>query len=322
MTPQELIEYKNRSPNVPYHKFVLISNILGDSVLYCFFEGKEDPSYYLSRISSYFDNCEPIVCNGRDNVIAIFSKIKSISKYKGFKIGYFIDRDFGPPINIPGIYQTPTYSIENFYCSSWCFSRLLKNEFHITTEDSAYKKCMDFFMNRQNEFNDSILFFNAWYYCVRVESLKQNLEFNTSLNDNLPKGFVRFNLPESISQLYSLHDIKKLFPQALDVTEEVIAPYKSELEKSNRVKTLRGKYELQFLKKLLRFFIQDANTRGRQDYVNTKTKFNFQDALIVSQISQYADTPSSLKRYLSNLGRGMGSNLYGLLPKPAGVLQS
>jgi hypothetical protein len=301
MTPTELIEYKNKSQSVAYHKFVIISNKHGNSFLYCFFEGKEDCPYYQSRTMHYFENFEPFICNGKGNVIDLFLKIKEIPKYKSYKISYFIDHDFGPPTNIPEIYETPTYSIENFYCSAKCFANILKAEFNITIDDPQFGVCMNLFKNRQIEFHKSIVFINAWYCCVKNKATEQNIKLGICLNDNTPNGFVNFDFSVHITHSYGIRNLKSMYPTAPIVSNKEVSLYKNKFKDSDMTKTLRGKYELEFIKKFLRFLITDANTKTSRNYIKKRTSFNFQDNLFLSQLSQYADTPNCLIKYMAKL---------------------
>lgn len=300
MTPQELIERKNRSSSVAYHKFVLISAKLGASTFYCFVEGNDDTSYYVSRILHYFDNCEPVVCYSKVNVLEIFSKIRSIQKYDHYKKGFFIDRDFDPPCDIPEVYET-TYSIENLYCSPEFFSRILKHEFHVTEDQTEFMHYIDFFNNRQTEFHDSVLLLNAWYYSVKMESVNQKVKIRVCLGDTLPKGFIRIDLLSGIKQLYGIDDIKASFPDAINVDDNCIQKSLNELKAKDGAKVFRGKYELQFMKAILRFLITHANEKNKKNLFHMKTKFNFQNDLFLSQLSQYADTPECLNKYLTDL---------------------
>lgn len=304
MTPEELIEHKNHSSSVAYHKFVLLTGKFGNSIFYCFFEGKEDGPYYHSRITHYFSSYESFICRGKSNVINLFFKINKIKKYKSYKIGYFIDHDFDPSINMPEIYETPTYSIENFYCTSKCLANILKTEFDINIIDPQFKVCMQLFKKRQSEFHKCIVIFNVWYCCIKNKAIEKNIELKklgVCLDDKIPTGFVKFDFAAKITQSYDLGDLKSMYPAAPVVLNKEISLFKKKFKTSDMTKILRGKYELEFVKKFLKFLINDANTKTKRIYIKKKTSFNFQDDLFLSQLSQYADTPNCLTKYLSRL---------------------
>ena len=109
------------------------------SALYCFFEG-ENSKYYGVRIKNiirpekdfYFS------CSGKDGVLGIHKMLSARKSYANVKAAYFIDRDFDESIRERGlneIYETPCYSIENFYTSVQCFSEVLRSEFNLREPD-------------------------------------------------------------------------------------------------------------------------------------------------------------------------------------------
>ena len=58
----------------------------------------------------------------------------------------------------------------------------------------------------------------------------------------------------------------------------------------------RGKFELAFIYTFLRYLIEDANCYKK--YLKIKTKFNIDKALMLSSLSQYAETPLGLIKYI------------------------
>src|SRR5437763_6662955 len=113
MRVPELIQIVNNSSTVAFHKFVLLSNGR-ENDLFCFFEGI-DSHYYSFRIKQIARrNYHPIVCGNKKSVLETFKKLNSNPIYDKYKKAYFIDRDFDEKNSENKIYETPTYSIENF----------------------------------------------------------------------------------------------------------------------------------------------------------------------------------------------------------------
>ena len=102
--------------------------------LFCFFEGY-DVAYYVPIIRRFTENYETFDCGGKKVVLAFHNFIKDKREYDKYKKAFFIDRDFDVPISIeqPPIFETPCYSIENFYVSDSVFAKILKSEFGIST---------------------------------------------------------------------------------------------------------------------------------------------------------------------------------------------
>lgn len=103
--------------------------------MFCFFEGI-DNHYYSERIERYTDrvnnDIEPFNCEGRKNLFELHRKILKDMKYDGeYTVMFFCDLDYDEHrVNIAHLYQTPVYSIENFYTTIRAFeSFLTKNLF-------------------------------------------------------------------------------------------------------------------------------------------------------------------------------------------------
>ena len=105
---------------VAYHEFALHTKA-GKDGLFCFFEGERgtDNPYYVPKIKRYTQQYHPIRCGGRDAVLKVYELITIHPEYNAYKKAFFIDRDFNKPLEPrnPPIFETPCYSIENFYTS-------------------------------------------------------------------------------------------------------------------------------------------------------------------------------------------------------------
>ena len=63
----------------------------------------------------------------------------------------------------------------------------------------------------------------------------------------------------------------------------------------------RGKYELNFLYKLLSFLITDANANHHSRIIQKKVSMSLNGKTFMADLSQWADIPESLRAYLNNL---------------------
>lgn len=266
------------------------------SALYCFFEG-EDSKYYGIRIktiakpkqSHYFN------CHGKDGVLGIHKMLLSRKYYANVKAAYFIDRDFDIPIKesgLEGIYETPCYSIENFYTSVECFSEILKNEFKLMESDANFQRCVSLYQKLQAEFHDAVELLNAWMACQRDKSSLLNIS-NFSVSE-----FVVINL-DKITIKYAIASLYNQFPKAVPISQEELDAKSNELTAKTRQKSFRGKFEIDFLFAFLQKLIEEAN-KGTYPYFTRKVKviLSCSRKNIISELSQYADTPDSLDAYL------------------------
>lgn len=275
-----------------------------ENCLFCFFEG-EDNKYYGSRIEQYtgYDYSQIISynCGGRSEVQKAYDLISSKTENDKINKMFFIDADFVPlEKNSVDLYQTPCYSIENFYTSEECFGKILNREFGINVIDNDYKKCISDFLERQREFHENIVFFNAWLFCQRIEE-------DVHKNNAVKLSDFR------ISRLFSAIEIDKLavkdeinkelidryFPDAYSIPDETLSAKYEEFSLVNGQQFFRGKFELEFLRKILEsIIVKNKNRTYFSEYYNCVQLTP--GANTISVLSDYADTPSCLIAFLKN----------------------
>jgi len=296
---EELRNSRNKA-QVAYQEFALHTR-QGKDGLFCFFEGK-DNGYYVPRIKKFVEIYYPIICHGREKVLEVYHLIIQHSEYDKYKKAFFIDRDFNSalPTHHPPIFETPCYSIENLYVSLDVFREILKNEFHFSeVSDLAYEICLKLFIERQKEFHAAVILFNSWYACLMDIRNTTGESTGVNLEDNLPKGFIDFNL-ESISSKYDFQKIKQTFPDAIKVTDELLNEKIAKFSDCEYHKVFRGKYEMEFLLRLIELILQDS--KKPQKYIKQRIKFSFGEKIsneqALSIFSVYAETPPCLIAYL------------------------
>jgi hypothetical protein len=224
-------------------------------------------------------------------------------EYKKYKLGFFIDRDFDQSIGSvdPPIFETPCYSVENFYVSISVFKEILVNEFHLSQNDELFDKLTDLYEERQKEFHNAILLFNAWYSCLVDKKEKEKINTGVKLDEKLPNGFVHINL-DKVTANYDLEKIKSFFPDAIQVDAKVLEDKMLFLKNLEMHKVFRGKYELDFLIRIIKDILNDS--RNRRKYAASKISFSFGDGSALSHqqvmniFEAYAETPQSLLDYL------------------------
>ena len=296
----EKLRKSREKSQVAYAEFALHTQ-KGKDGLFCFFEGN-DNAYYVPRIKRFTDNYYPINCGGRDKVLDVYRLITIHAEYDKYKKAFFIDRDFNEPLppHNPPIFETPCYSIENFYVSVDVFKEILKNELHLSeVSDEAFQVCISLFTQRQQEFHQATSLINAWYACLIDIRNKTGNQTGVNLLDKLPKDFIHFTL-DSVVQKYDCETIKHKFPQALEVSEDILNIKLDEFTRCEQYKTFRGKYEMEFLVTIIERILHDSS--NAQKYIKHKIKFTFGDKLsneqAISLFSVYAETPETLKDYL------------------------
>ncbi|NER97413.1 MAG: DUF4435 domain-containing protein [Symploca sp. SIO1B1] len=269
-----------------------------ESALYCFFEG-EDSQYYGIRINNIARPEKDIYlrCNGKEGVLGIHKMLLSRKYYANARVAYFVDRDFDKSVsetNLNRIYETPCYSIENFYTSTQCLENILRSEFKLTESDENFARCISLYKKLQEEFHDAVELLNAWIACQRAKSSELNIS-SVKVSD-----LVNISL-DKITIKYTIDDLYDRFPKALTISEEELDTKRSELRNKVRQKSFRGKFEIEFLYNFLQKLIHEAN-KGNYPYFTRKVKVARPLSIktIISDFSQYSDTPDCLYTYLES----------------------
>lgn len=283
---------------VAYQEFALLAKRHHDS-LFCFFEGN-DNVYYVPRIMAFTVRYQLIRCGGRDKVLKVHGLIAGHKEYDHYKKAYFIDRDFNPPLEPkqPPIFETPCYAIENFYVSSTVFQEILKNFMGLSELSKTYQVCMALFSDRQREFHQAALLFNAWYACLIGHKNSTGEQIDVNLSDNL-KGFICVDLG-GVTATYTLASIKQDFAHAADIPQAVLAKKVTEFTACQAHQVFRGKYELWFLVTFIELLLLDSTKT--QNFIKEKITFSFNNKLnneqAIALFSPYAETPDTLTAYL------------------------
>ena len=268
------------------------------SALYCFFEG-EDSKYYGVRIKNIIrpEKAFYLDCRGKNGVLGIHKMLSARKNYANVRAAYFIDRDFDESISERGlneIYETPCYSIENFYTSVKCFSKVLRSEFKLMESDENFERCVSLYIELQEKFHNAVELLNTWIACQRDKSSPLKLSKKSVLD------FVKIDLNQ-ITQKYVIDDLYEMFPGTIAISQEELDARLTELRSSTRQKSFRGKFEIEFLLKFLQKLIHEAN-KDNSHYFTRKVKvvLSLSKSNIISELSQYADTPDCLYSYLKS----------------------
>lgn len=308
MSRVELLRQARVSYAVKFREFiVLFSRCKTSNAIICFFE-EEDSKYYGIRIRIKMPEYEikTIQCGGKQNVIKLCELIKGHEEYKKARVGFFIDRDFDDPIKgylSKYIYETPCYSIENLYTTSDSVSRILREEFNIcevSDDDTILEECINLYNNIQSKYHEAIEELNIWIM-YQIEYYKSNPVNRINLNNVRFDRLVTINI-DSVIKKYEISKIKEMFPESIDITGEKIAERLSYIDKSQRGRIFRGKYEIEFLRKFLTLLKKDRNNSKPIFFKKkTRVKISLSRENIIGELSQYADTPECLLQYFEKI---------------------
>lgn len=300
MNVQEMREARTKAV-VVFTKFTQSKGRFGED-LFCFYEG-EDIKYYEPRIEEYagisYENITSFDCGGKSGVLKVRNLIKEKGVYENVKKAFFIDRDyFATDIRDKELYETPCYSVENFYTSKAAFERVLKRGFGINVCEEDFTKCVNDFLNAREQFHKSMVEFNAWLKCQRRNESnyeKRNVELS---GFSIQKFFEQATIDGvKVKKTLDAKTLNEEFPQAVDVDAAELSEEMQCMRKCNQSNDFRGKFELWFFKKV----VEDLRAKNKKNIYFQEHRDCVKidpnvDTLL--QLSQCADTPESLKQFL------------------------
>lgn len=281
---------------VSYMKFIN-DRKYHSSYAFCFYEN-EDGKYYNSRIKQKFkDNFIIYPVGNKKGVLKLLNKIRSSNLYENVCTMFFVDRDYDASLEgkDEDLFETPCYSVENLYVQKECLINILQSEFSLNKTDKDCKKCLKDFEDREREFNNIILEFNALIYLKRKKS---------DSNSNVSFGSIKtFHLAEIeigiVSKATKYNETLNQIRDKLNFEEYEIEQAKSELiKKGDFSLNFRGKNQLDFFTKFIKC-LKDLNKTGgyfSKKYNNVHIDITSNR---LSILSQYAITPDSLKEFLN-----------------------
>lgn len=297
ITP-DVLTRKMETTNIGVHRYLEKKN---DHSLFCFMEGKHDPDYYLGIIRSVCgDDCITIVCGCKNNVIDAFNRVYA-KDHTRYRLAFFVDRDFDETLGNPAIYETECYSIENNYCSESAFKRIMRYGLNISEEEPYWQTVMDFRNDQFEKFHKTVELFNAFYSLLHKYEREKSVIFQLNLEACFPNELAETDI-QGCNAHYTLADLLSLYGVPSDaMTQAEVDAEIVRLRGLNPFAVFRGKYELNFLYKLLTFLITEANTKHQTRIIQKKVSMSLNGKSFMADLSQWADIPDSLRVYLNNL---------------------
>lgn len=273
-----------------------------DDCIFCFFEG-EDNKYYGPRIERYakyaYNKIVSYNCGGRKEVIKAYNLIKDKAEYEEVNKMFFVDRDYAPlDQELTNVYQTPCYSVENFYTTIDSFSRIINREFGINSIEDDFARCVADYCQRQKEFHSETLYLNAWLSGQRKAEDQFHLKKITLTDYKVSKLFSEISIEKVVTKEPIIKTLlQQHFPSAYNVSDEDIAKEVVFFQSKNQQMLFRGKFEIDFLRKIINS-IKEKNKNST--YLQVKRECVYVDSNVntLSTLSSYADTPECLVRFL------------------------
>lgn len=263
--------------------------------VFCFVEG-DDAKYYEIRVRSYLlaRAVHFIACNGKEGVL----RLRTLTRSHGPVRMYFIDRDYDSHHTELAIFETPCYSIENFYVSEEAVSRVLQREYGLSPLDADYERCMSLYRETQKRFHSATMALNVWASCQRDAYVSGNLNCRVNLRNLNLNQLVSVELGKAIPR-YTIALLHEICTEAVRIDNAALCERSRYFHAQDKAKSFRGKFEVYLLRVFLLKLKEDRCSQQPRIFSHRATvHLNLSSANLVSELSQYADTPETLRQYV------------------------
>nr|WP_255672465.1 DUF4435 domain-containing protein [Corallococcus sp. AS-1-6] len=280
--------------------------------LFCFFEG-EDLKYYSIRINLIArpEKCRSFAVGGRDGVVHLLQLVLNADggRYAKLRSAFFVDRDFIPPeASDERLYVTPCYSIENMYVSRTAIERIFESEFGLTQGETAMGVALGLYDTAAGEFYRATGELNGWLQQQRKKEAQSKPKGEKvsvlKLQSLQAWEFVDMQFPHC-AENYSISTLDQRFGrESNNVDVDAIRDWVADITSNPPAVAYRGKFLIDFLCKFINILVEGINSQPPKYFPAARhVALGVQRKTALSQLSQYADTPSCLIRFLEGVCR-------------------
>ena len=260
-----------RSPYAVFHQFMLQLERCPSDCQFIFFEGSEDPTFFIRFILERLDGREyrEFVCNGRQGVIKVNELCSSDGRAFSHTL-YFIDKDhcdlMDPDEVLPmRVIQTECYSFENYLVCNEVFRRFWTERLRLRSSDDRFVFYRKLFENLHKSFFERMQFLMAIILIGRgidgrtIAKLNlNNVDLNKVLSIDFDAGKILW-LPRGGTTFLSASNMTTSgITLRGDAIRSVLRKY---LRHRNPKSYVRGKYELWFFVQFLQFITRKLSDR-------------------------------------------------------------
>lgn len=195
--------------------------------------------------------------------------------------------------------------MENLYASPICLSNILSAEFKVSEINdlhAEYELCLQIFKSRFDEACTHLLEFNSWAKSRTIQEKNGVPPIKLFLNDATMDKLIDINLVCSTIR-YDPNDIASVFKKAdrALLCQNSVAIARDSFVPESRLSMFRGKQQLEMFRLFLAALKEDFLSAGAVVFNQKrklKTDFASEDSDLMSELSQYAETPDCLRAFL------------------------
>lgn len=312
MDQANFLRSEARSAHSAFHEFVLLQNKSSTATHFLFFEGKDDPSFYMGKILPFLGNCEyhEFVCDGRDGVLKAYDLCARDARAIDRSL-YFVDKDHSdilePEVILPTrIYQTEYYSFENYIVCQAVFRRYWVERLHLSISDTRYVHELSRFEKLHSEFLGRMKLLSAIMILSRGYQGHEAVKLN--LNNVRLEKVIKIDFEDSPGIAWQPSGGKTFLAATNASTggiefrsDEIRHVCRTELIKRSPKEYVRGKFELWFLVTVLSLLARklgnkETNIKSALPRASTKELANSTNS--IAALSSLVQCPESLRQYL------------------------
>lgn len=307
---KKILDNEIKDGHVAFHEFALNIDSEALHVRFFFFEGDEDPSFYMPQISHRLHGLEgrQFICNGREQVLKAHEMVQRDGRGSGRSL-FFVDKDhtdfFGndDACGKASIFQTRFYSIENYLVSDDVFRCYWVQRLHLSEYDPRLpvyrdraKAIMESFYKRSLILMGVVLVGRGALGGAPVALNLNNVQLDRIFKVDWVNGHCGFNCgafrhfikSSNISNSINISGIKTVVRNMLIQRDVKIY--------------LRGKYELWMFWKIIRQFTQELGKKddvARHGLKRATPSFDLSLNACVESFSPLLKCPPELNEFLN-----------------------
>lgn len=303
---------QTRSGGAALHEFLLRFED-SDVGLHLFFEGGDDPNFYLPHVRRLVPRVHVwhYVCGGKWEV----DGVREYLYEKGYplcRILFFVDRDFDDLLDRqirpdPNCYISDYYSIENYIVSVSSAEILLLEVMGISQSDPGCVEFLDGFDELMSEWFVKVRPFMALVLAAKDVGLKANLN-NARLDKMFGLCVVGRKVEKQCGATRTF--VRGVFPPQTVVPFKRILYWRRRLSELHPKLWVRGKYELWFFESVILKFLDDliAARRGANQKV-PRVPASLRERRLFDVLAGRTPTPSSLVEFFrGSVGLELGNS--------------
>lgn len=270
----ELIKEEARRGHAAFHEFALTLSRASPKTFFFFFEGDDDPAFYMGHIHNRLADREAscFICNGRVEVLKAHELVHRDGRATD-RTNFFIDKDHADyceperPALGPSVFETSVYSIENYLVCTSVLRRYWSERLHLSHSDERLQGYVEKFEKLYIEFVKRSRLVMAAILLGRGVGGRKQVKLNLN-NVNFDKII---NIDFLNARCSYEDEATKTFMAATNMLAEDIemkscelrAAYRKHLKGSPPKRYIRGKFELWMFCKFLAWATAELSERKR-----------------------------------------------------------